>query len=69
MMSTLPERSTQEKRPALWKFKTLGTIRKEIIQIAGRIIYPQGKLTLSMATNDAAKDQTLDYLDKISKAA
>ena len=40
-------RTTQEKRPALWKFEKLDTIRKRIIQRAGRLIRPQGKLTLS----------------------
>jgi hypothetical protein len=69
MISALPERSTEEKRPALWKFKKLGTLRKEIIQRAGRIIRPQGKLVLSMATNEAVKGEMLHYLDEIRRAS
>ena len=69
MISALPERSTEEKRPALWKFKQLGTLRKEIIQRAGRIIRPQGKLVLSMATNKAVKDEMLHYLEEIRRAS
>lgn len=69
MISSSPERSTEEKRPTLWTFKKLSTLRREIIQRAGRIIYPQGKLTLSMATNDAVKDETLHYLGEIRRAA
>jgi hypothetical protein len=69
MISVPPERATQEKRPALWKFKALGTLRREIIQRTGRIIRPQGKLILSMSKNDAVKDELLYYLDAIRKAA
>lgn len=65
MLAASPERITQEKRPALWKFKALGTLRREIIQRAGRIIRPQGKIVLSMANNEAVKDEMLHYLDAI----
>ncbi|NIV99723.1 IS1380 family transposase [Candidatus Saccharibacteria bacterium] len=69
MMASSPERKTEEKRPALWKFKAIGTLRREIIQRAGRIIRPQGKLVLSMAKNKAVKDEMLHYLDSIRRAA
>ncbi|MFT7388271.1 MAG: hypothetical protein ACI8VC_001516 [Candidatus Endobugula sp.] len=39
------------------KFKKLGTLRKKIMQRAGRIILSQGKLVLSMATKDVAIEQ------------
>ena len=69
-MQSLPkDRETQEKRPALWKFKTLDTLRKEIIQRAGRIIRPQGKIVLSMAKNDAVKDEMLHFLNAMKEAA
>ena len=54
--------STTNKRPALWKFWQIGTLRKRIIQRAGRLIRPNGTLTLSMATNDAARDEMMRYL-------
>lgn len=69
MLAASPERSTQEKRPALWKFKALGTLRRDIIQRAGRIIRPQGKIVLSMASNDAVKDEMLHYLDAIRRVS
>ena len=59
MIGQPPARTTKEKRPTLWKFKKLDTIRKQIIQRAGRIIRPQGQLVLSMAKNDAVKDELL----------
>lgn len=69
MLASSPDRKTQEKRPSLWKFKALGTLRREIIQRAGRIIRPQGKIVLSMANNEAVKDEMLHYLDAIQRAA
>ena len=42
------DRSTTEKRPSLWIFQELNTIRKNIIQRAGRLTRPQGKLKLTM---------------------
>jgi hypothetical protein len=69
MIEQPPERSTQQKRPALWKFKKLGTLRKQMIQRAGRLIRPQGKLVLSMATNPAAEIEMLHYFDAIKRAA
>ena len=56
------DRSTTTKRPALWKFTQIGTLRKRIIQRAGRLLRPQGKLTLSMAANDAVRDEIMQYL-------
>jgi hypothetical protein len=55
-------RKTTEKRAPLWKFEQLGTLRKKIIQRAGRLTKPGGKLTLTMDFNDAAKAQLLGYL-------
>ena len=54
-----PQRSMEKKRPTLWKFEKLGTLRREIIQRAGRIIRSHGEWVLSMAKNDAVKDQML----------
>ncbi len=47
------------KRPALWRFEKLETIRRHVVQRAGRLIRPQGKLTLSMSANQkVAKEFT-----------
>ena len=56
------DRNTTVKRPALWKFSKIGTLRKQIIQRAGRLIRPQGVLTLSMASNEAVEESILSYL-------
>ena len=56
------DRSTTVKRPALWQFSKIGTLRKQIIQRAGRLIRPQGILTLSMADNPVVEETILSYL-------
>jgi hypothetical protein len=57
------------KRPAAWKFEKLDTIRHRLIQRAGRLIRPQGKLTLSMSANAAVKKDLLHFMDVLQKAA
>lgn len=65
------DRNTTSKRPALWKFCQIGTLRKRVIQRAGRLIRPGGEWTLSMAANDAVRTEIMQYLPShtISDAA
>lgn len=62
MIAHPPARPTLEKRPALWEFTRLDTLRRRLIQRAGRLIRPQGKLTLSMSANTTTRDELLHYL-------
>lgn len=55
------QRST-EKRTTHWQFVQLDTLRKTVIQRAGRLIRPQGKLTLSMSINPAVRELLETYL-------
>ena len=57
------------KRPAAWEFEKLDTIRHRIIQRAGRLIRPQGKLTLSMSANQAVRKDLLHFISVLQKAA
>ena len=57
------------KRPAVWKFQTLDTLRHRIIQRAGRLTRPQGELTLTMSANQAVRKDLLHFLDILQKAA
>jgi hypothetical protein len=69
-MTVKPEdRGTTEKRAPLWKFQEIGTIRQRLLQRAGRLTEPQGKLTLTMSGNDAVKRDLLYFLDGLKKAA
>lgn len=49
------ERATTEKRAPLWMFTQLGTLRRHLIQRAGRLTRPQGKLTLTLSPNDSVQ--------------
>ncbi len=69
MITCAPTRSTQEKRPALWNFQQLDTVRRRMIQRAGRLIRPQGKITLSMSANKAQQDELLHNLKALRKTA
>ncbi len=59
------ERNTTMKRPALWKFSRIDTLRKVVIQRAGRLIRPGGVLTLSLAANDSVRENLQRYLPNI----
>ena len=54
-------RGTTEKRSSLWVFKELNTIRKNLIQRAGRITRPNGKLKLTMNSNEKIESEILKY--------
>ena len=57
------------KRPAAWAFEKLDTLRHRIIQRAGRFTpRPQGELTLTMSTNQAIRQDLLNFLDVLQKA-
>jgi len=57
------------KRPAAWKFEKLATIRHRIIQRAGRLIRPQGKLTLAMSGNESVRRDLLHFISALQEAA
>jgi len=62
-MRSNPEiRCTCYKRPAHWQFTQLDTLRRTVIQRAGRLIRPNGRLTLSMSINQTLKEQIDNYL-------
>jgi hypothetical protein len=61
-------RNTTEKRAPLWQFEQLGTLRRKLIQRAGRLTRPQGRLTLTMSVNPAVKSELLHYLNALQYA-
>lgn len=63
------DRSTTEKRAPLWEFEELTSIRQRLIQRAGRLTQPQGKLTLTMSGNEAVKKDLFCFLDALKEAA
>ena len=69
-MQCLPKaRNTTERRAPLWQFEQLGTLRRKLIQRAGRLTRPQGELTLTMSANPTVQSELLHYLDRLRHAA
>ena len=55
------ERGTTAKRRNLWGFETLGTLRNRLVRRAGRLIRPQGRLTLVIQANEKLRDELQQY--------
>ena len=53
---------TTANRRNLWGFETLGTLRRRLICRAGRLIRPQGRLTLVMASTQRVREEFEAYL-------
>ncbi len=69
MLANPPLLRARAKRPAAWRFQTLDTLRHRFIQRAGRLIRPQGQLTLTMSANPAVRKDLLHFLEAVQKAA
>jgi hypothetical protein len=69
MIASAPSRNTTPQRSPLWQFERLDTIRRKLVQRAGRFTQPQGRLTLTMSTNSAVQDELLHYRAELEKAA
>ena len=63
-----PQRSTSAKRPALWAFEQLQTLRRNLIQRAGRLLRPGGWHVLSMNENAAVEKELTHYLNALKTA-
>lgn len=65
MQTTKPLRRTTAKRHSLWIFEKVDTLRKTLIQRAGRLTRPKGTLTLTISANHWIKRRLLNVLDTI----
>jgi len=54
-----PTRTTTRKRPALWAFEQVTTFRRTILQRAGRLTTPSGKLVLTFCAGKNLKQRVL----------
>jgi hypothetical protein len=62
MRAKQPDRGTTEKRSSHWVFESIRCLRQRIIQRAGRLIRPQGRLTLVLGSNQATRDDLTQLL-------
>jgi hypothetical protein len=62
-------RGTTDNRAALWAFEQVDTVRKTLLQRAGRLTRPSGKLTLTISAAGLVKEKLLAMLDRLRPAA
>jgi len=69
MQTAKPSRHTTAKRASLWVFEKVDTIRKTIIQRAGRLTRPQNALTLTISANRWIEKRFMRLLNEITGLA
>ena len=69
MQILTPRRRSTQNRACLWDFHEVRTMRQHMIQRAGRLTRPNGKLRLTMSGNEATKQMIQKYLDVLESAA
>jgi len=69
MATASPQRGTTRQRATLWVFEKLETLRRTVIQRAGRLTRPHGTLTLTISGGQAVKSRLLQTLAKLRPAA
>ena len=68
MQATTPARYTNAKRTSLWVFEKVDTIRKTLIQRAGRLTRPQNMLTLTISANKWIEKRFVKMLNSITES-
>ena len=67
--TSAPSRRTTEKRTPLCAFEQLDTFRAGLIQRAGRLTHPHGKLTLTISASQWIKSRLLGLLERLQTSA
>ncbi len=62
-------RGTTDNRASLWIFERVDTVRKTLLQRAGRLTRPRGKLTLTISGGGMVKKKLLGILARLRPAA
>ena len=61
-----PTRATTRKRAALWQFERVSTIRRTVLQRAGRLSTPSGKLVLTFCTGKNLRHRVLQFFEALA---
>jgi hypothetical protein len=69
MQTIKPCRGTTAKRMSLWVFEKVDTLRKTLIQRAGRLTRPQNELTLTISANDWIEKRFMRVFNAITGLA
>ncbi len=66
MRTTAPTRGTTPGRASFWTFERVETVRKSLIQRAGRLTRPQGVLTLTISSGEWIKERFVHLLHSLA---
>lgn len=69
MQTESRSRGTTDNRASLWVFERVATVRKTLLQRAGRLSRPNGRLTLTISGGQPVKEKLLAILDRLRPAA
>ena len=69
MQTEKPSRGTTDNRAALWVFEQVDTVRKTLLQRAGRLTRPGGRLTLTISGGGTVRQKLLGMLHRLRPAA
>jgi hypothetical protein len=69
MATSTRERNTTFGRTQLWPFHHISTIRRNIINRAGRLTRPEGVLTLTISGDQEIENLFTEDVDKLQNAA
>jgi hypothetical protein len=61
-----PTRTTTRKRPTLWVFEQVQTVRRTILQRAGRMSNQSGKLVLTFCAGKNLKDRVVQIFEALA---
>jgi hypothetical protein len=62
MQTTTPSRRTTANRAAFWVFERIDTLRKTVVQRAGRLTHPERLFTLTVSANNWIKNRILQIM-------
>ena len=69
MQTAPPTRNTTRQRSTLWTFEQVDTIRRTILQRAGRLSRPGGTPTLTFCSGKALRERVLSFMQSLDTAA
>ncbi|MGA2381086.1 MAG: hypothetical protein ABSG85_17460, partial [Spirochaetia bacterium] len=68
MTTRSAQRATTAKRSPLWIFEEAASIRQKLIQRAGRLTLPHGRLRLTLSGNEATRKDLTHYMESLARA-
>lgn len=69
MATQAHHRNINSRRSPIWIFQHINTVRRNLINRAGRFTNPKGRLTLTISANHNVRQEIVSFVQKLRKAA